>query len=69
MTKQTKNQDQKCQDKMKITFTKDINTREPVRLAGNTGTSQRTARIEKVQMYQHLITVTNLEMSIKDFGS
>ena len=54
---------------MKITFTSNTNTREPVQLAGNTGTSQRTARIEKVQMYQHLITLTNLDMSIKDFGS
>ena len=37
--------------------------------AENIGTSQRTARIDKVRMYQNLITVKNLDMSIKTFGS
>ena len=44
------------------------NTRLTAQLAGDTGTRENNAGIKKLQKYQNIITVTNLEISIRTSG-
>ena len=48
---------------MKNPSTQNTNTRVPARLVRNIGTKKKTAGIKNVQMYQNVITMTNLDMS------
>ena len=44
------------------------NTRVPARLEGNMGTREITAGINKVQIYQNVITATDPDKSINTVG-